>query len=356
LCGVSWHAGDKHALQIIENAKLMAFAVSKERDVLDSQWRGINGQNPLWQLLGTTDLAETGEVILNLISSLEDLVATEPTLNEIPVPAKVFGDLHGQFRDVLLFLFHYGFPDGKGYSFVFNGDWVDRGSHQMETICLIYALKLAFPDKVWLNRGNHEDESQNVHMGKEGFAHACIQQLGPVLGQHVFSSFAMSYQYLPLATLLGESILVLHGGIGDGQWDLSYLDDLERPINHEAMARDKVVYNILWSDPIDEDTKGSFGVHDSPRDGHARLVISFGADVTREFCARNGLGMIIRSHEAKSCGDGYECMHGEHLMRVFSARDYGNGSMRNDGSILNVAVKDGRLLVTPQMLKSLTKK
>jgi hypothetical protein len=355
LCNMTYQS-DADALRIVKNAIKMAEAVSREPDMLHTQWDGVNKQYPLFQLFGTNQPGPLGDSILNLIANLEDLCAEEFTLNQVPLPAKVYGDLHGQFRDMLLFLYYYGFPSRiGGRSYVFNGDWVDRGKHQLETICLVYALKLAYPDKVFLNRGNHEELSQNRHMGKDGFEEHCRQALGQQLGDRVFMAFAQSYTYLPLASLLGDNCLVVHGGIGDGRWELSYLDEIERPINDEDLSNDKIAYNIMWSDPIDEDKKDCFGVHDSPRDQHRNLMVRFGVDVSQFFCERNGIGMIIRSHEALQNGDGYEVMHAEHLTRVFSARDYGKGQMCNDGAILSVTIKKGKVLVTPQVLKSVVK-
>ena len=62
-----------------------------------------------------------------------------------------------------------------------------------------------------------------------------------------------------------------------------------------------------------------FGVHESPRNTTAVL---FGWDITKTFCARNGLAMVVRSHQSKKYGLGFDLMHDEKLIRVFSARDY----------------------------------
>ena len=37
-----------------------------------------------------------------------------------------------------------------------SGDYVDRGAHSLETICLLLALKIEHPKHVHLIRGNHE--------------------------------------------------------------------------------------------------------------------------------------------------------------------------------------------------------
>eukprot|EP00746_Dinoflagellata_sp_MGD_P015769 gnl/MRDRNA2_/MRDRNA2_135212_c0_seq1.p1 gnl/MRDRNA2_/MRDRNA2_135212_c0~~gnl/MRDRNA2_/MRDRNA2_135212_c0_seq1.p1 ORF type:complete len:478 (+),score=84.99 gnl/MRDRNA2_/MRDRNA2_135212_c0_seq1:109-1542(+) len=372
------HAGTE--LKIIQRAKQMTGDIRKEKDMLHVDWEGPCGVNPLefmfdmtgpglaWASVSEGDKQKKlGDAIKTLAKSAQRIISAEPTLLQASVPAKVFGDIHGQFRDMLLLLDDFGFPENSGTSFVFNGDWVDRGKHQLEVICLVFALKVAFPTTVFLVRGNHEDPMQGAHMGAAGFPAHCVARLGEAVGNEVWVAIATVFDWLPLACLLSDKILVLHGGIGDGDWDLSHLRGTTRPLSHDMLAADLILYNILWSDPVPDDNEESYGVHDSPRDNHANLVKSFGADVTAAFCDRNALEMVVRSHEARKDGSGYDVMHKERLMRVFSARDY--ESNRNDGAVLSISrkaeigigVADGgpwvaaRLVVRPQVLKSFTK-
>ncbi|CAM9924910.1 unnamed protein product, partial [Ectocarpus fasciculatus] len=136
---------------------------------------------------------------------------------EVPTPSKIFGDIHGQFRDLLLMFREFGFPshhsgDIETVSYVFNGDFVDRGAHQIETVALLFALKICYPSRVFLVRGNHEFVGMNKRMGSCGFLAMCSTVYGSY-GQAIFDMFHESFAYLPLSARVGKSILVLHGGL-----------------------------------------------------------------------------------------------------------------------------------------------
>ena len=176
-----------------------------------------------------------------------------------------------------------------------------------------------------------------------------------------FSSFVLkAFEWLPLACLIDDQILTVHGGIGDGKWTIAELSCVPRPLNSEDFhtPEKRWLYNILWSDPIPEDgdieATTVFGVHSSPRNASA---VKFGWNVTKTFCALNGIGLVIRSHQCLERGRGFEVMHEDKLMRVFSARDYEDH--HNDAAVLSIQrsgnSEDSRapLVVRAQVLKSL---
>merc|ERR1712146_825036 len=90
---------------------------------------------------------------------LFDVLAKEKTLGRVNIPqgekVTVVGDVHGQLWDFHHMLSLTGFP-GPGNSFVFNGDFVDRGPWSVEVMFSLAAFKVAHPNHVFLNRGNHE--------------------------------------------------------------------------------------------------------------------------------------------------------------------------------------------------------
>mmetsp|Transcript_60079 Transcript_60079/g.173238 ORF Transcript_60079/g.173238 Transcript_60079/m.173238 type:complete len:505 (-) Transcript_60079:138-1652(-) len=347
----------KLAQQIIQNTKaLVQDIVKTQDDTYDKDWEP---EGLLSQLLGAQSHAQVCDAARLLIPAATRIFAQSPTLQDVKAPCKIFGDLHGQLRDLMLLWGQFGFPGTPECpSVVFNGDFVDRGKHQVEVLVVLFALKIAYPHNVFLNRGNHEDVQMNI---KYGFQRAVFSSFGDEHGPDIFALLGNAFIMLPLASLVQEKIFVVHGGIGDGKWSIDALRKVQRPLRHSDLQQDsnKWLWNLLWSDPIEDDERtGSssvFGVHSSPR---GKLAVKFGWNVTQGFCAENGLDLVVRSHQAKKCGLGFDVMHSQSLIRVFSARDY--EGHENDCAILSVTESseieggnEGVLTVRPQVLSAM---
>lgn len=97
--------------------------------------------------------------IRGLCAKSGEIFMAQPMLLELEAPLKICGDVHGQFSD-LLRLFQYGGPPPAA-NYLFLGDYVDRGKQSLETICLLLAYKIKYPENFFLLRGNHECASIN---------------------------------------------------------------------------------------------------------------------------------------------------------------------------------------------------
>jgi len=344
----------KRARLVLDQAWELCEEVAKAPlDTLDAEW----AEQGLLVRLFSTEFLDTMILVCNAACKI---FAAQPSVVEAEAPCRIFGDIHGQFRDLLLLFWAYGTPDVEGAPmFVFNGDFVDRGCHSLEVIFLLLALKVLLPERVWLVRGNHEDRNMNK---KYGFEEECCARLGEDFGPKIFALLQKAFDHLPLACVVGGRVLVVHGGIGDGSWRLNDLRSVKRPLKEEDLCKPEMdwVNDIMWSDPIEDDADEGlriFGVHESPRSCSRFRVSRFAWNVTKTFCARNGLSLIVRSHQAKKNGRGFDVMHENLLMRVFSARDYERNG--NDGAVLLVSREEDHpeklLTVRPQVLRSLTK-
>lgn len=135
---------------------------------------------------------------------------------------KIFGSLHGQYQELMRFFNEFGTPDNdpqvkngdiESCDYVFLGNYIDRGKNSLEVICILLALKLKFPESIYLLRGAHEDKQVNQD---EGLGLECHQRLNEDIGDpnSVFQNLNKVFEYLPLAAVINQKILCIHSGIG----------------------------------------------------------------------------------------------------------------------------------------------
>mmetsp|Transcript_116371 Transcript_116371/g.336116 ORF Transcript_116371/g.336116 Transcript_116371/m.336116 type:complete len:742 (+) Transcript_116371:81-2306(+) len=336
------------AHNVLEAAMKIARDTAREEDCLDRNWM-TNGE-ALEAMLGASEQQQAYNLRL-LATSCRKQLEAEPPLVRVAVPAKVFGDIHGQFRDLLMMFQQFGFPfhcggDIQTTSYVFNGDFVDRGEHQLEVIAILFALKAIYPAHAFLVRGNHEFRDMSELPSGNAFKKHVRWRL-PTQWPSVYEAVHSTFDWLPFAAQVGGRVLVLHGGLGDGSWGLKDLERIQRPIKHVSNS---FVLDVVWSDPSDSDHVMYKGVHENPDRGDEKVHL-FGPDVTEEFCKREGLNIIIRSHQYVP--QGYKVMHGGHMITLFSARNY-VGQDENDSALLLLAPdRNGHLRVHPKTLLAL---
>jgi len=199
--------------------------------------------------------------------------------------------------------------------YLFNGDFVDRGSFSVETIFTLLGFKLLYPNAFFMSRGNHESHVMNTMYGFEG-------ELKAKYSQQMADLFTELFNYLPLCHLVDSKILVMHGGLFKD--DNVTLDDIRNTHRVRQPPEDGIMSDLLWSDPQEL----------SGRSPSKRGVgIQFGPDITRAFCQKNNLEYIVRSHEVKP--EGYEVTHDKKCITVFSAPNYCD-TMGNKGALINI--------------------
>lgn len=263
--------------------------------------------------------------IAQLCDQVIEIFKDESSLLKLHAPMKIFGDLHGQFGDLMRLFSEYGSPSTTGdityIDYLFLGDYVDRGMHSLETICLLLALKVEHPNNVHLIRGNHEAVDINALFG---FRDECLRRIGEESGHRSWLKINEVFNWMPLAATIEDKILCMHGGIGRSILNVQQIADLKRPLTMEEGG--VVLMDLLWSDPTLND--GVEGLQPSPR---GPGLVTFGPDRVRDFCQQNNIQMIVRAHECVM--DGFERFAQGHLITLFSATNY-CGTANNAGAIL----------------------
>ena len=151
-----------------------------------------------------------------LIDESAKVFGKEKMLLDIEAPIKIFGDVHGQYFDLFRLFEIAGYPAGN-QKFVFIGDYVDRGKQSIETICLLLAYKIKFPDNFFLLRGNHECQSINRMYG---FYDECKRRYNV----RIWKEFGLCFNMLPVAAIIDDRILCMHGGLSPDLNDLEIIN------------------------------------------------------------------------------------------------------------------------------------
>ncbi|KAL8269244.1 hypothetical protein Esti_006833 [Eimeria stiedai] len=224
-----------------------------------------------------------------LCAKAKEILVEESNVERVDVPVTICGDIHGQFYD-LLELFRVGnfLPETN---YLFLGDFVDRGYFSVETFLLLLALKVRYPDRITLIRGNHESRQiTQVY----GFYDECLRKYG---SSSVWRYCTEVFDYLALAAI--RSI------------------DRKQEVPHEGPMCD-----LLWSDPegskccVEPRASEMKGWGYSPR-GAGYL---FGSDIVKTFCHTNNIEIIARAHQLVM--DGYKWWFDKRLVTVWSAPNY----------------------------------
>merc|ERR1712070_506903 len=233
-------------------------------------------------------------------------------MGELEAPVNILGDIHGQFPDLLRY-FEMG--DVGQSSYLFLGDYVDRGKQSLEVIVLLLALKVKFPENIFLLRGNHECASiTRIY----GLYDECKRRFNIKM----WKGFVDVFNCFPVSALVDDKIFCCHGGISP---EIRHLDDVRRIPRPTDVPDTGVLCDLLWADP-DKDVSGWC-------ENDRGVSYIFGPDATADFLSKHNLDLIARAHQVVE--DGYEFFADRRLVTVFSAPNY-CGEFDNNGALLEV--------------------
>ncbi|CAB0035006.1 unnamed protein product [Trichogramma brassicae] len=253
--------------------------------------------------------------VLRIVKQGAELFAREPNLIKVPAPVTskqlesltyskrclnqtvhvflfffiVCGDIHGQYFDLMRILELGGSPTDATYLFL--GDYVDRGYFGIECVLYLWSLKCCHPDTFFLLRGNHECRHLTSYFT---FKRECEVKYS----LQVYDACMLAFDALPLAALMNGQFFCVHGGLSPEILDVEDINKIERfkePSSHGPLC------DLLWSDPeehYNEAAQKEFYTYNSTR----RCSYYYSYAAVCDFLERNGLLGVIRAHEAQDAG------------------------------------------------------
>lgn len=242
--------------------------------------------------------------MLQLCRLAQNVLIEESNVPCLSTPVTLCGDIHGQFPDLLELFSIAGEVNAGENHYVFMGDLVDRGYNSVETLSLLLLLKVRYPAKVTLLRGNHETRQVTMIYG---FFDECSKKYG---SSDVWKACTNVFDCFPIAALVDGKALCVHGGLSP---ELRTIDRMHLLNRRVEVPNEGAFCDLMWSDPAEDIPDWMV----SPRGAG----YYYGANVTREFLHLNKLTLIARAHQLVQEGYKYH-FDEERLCTVWSAPNY----------------------------------
>lgn len=167
---------------------------------------------------------------------------------------------------------------------------------------LLVALKIRYPQRITILRGNHESRQiTQVY----GFYDECLRKYG---NANVWKYFTDLFDYLPLTALIDNQIFCLHGGLSPS---IDTLDNIRALDRIQEVPHEGPMCDLLWSDP---DDRCGWGI--SPRGAG----YTFGQDISEAFNHNNGLTLVARAHQLVM--EGYNWSQDRNVVTIFSGKTF----------------------------------
>jgi len=292
--------------------------LNRELDTIISKLEAIREKESVYNNQIIPEKLLTRDEVRFLIEQATYIFKKESVLLNLQVPIKIFGDIHGQYVDLLRLFDLVEYPnetDSQDSKYLFMGDYVDRGKASIECICLLLAYKIKYPQRFFLLRGNHECSSINRIYG---FYDECKRKYDLQL----WKLFTLCFNWLPISAIVSEKILCMHGGLSP---DLIETKDILKIARPTDIPDKGMVCDLLWSDP-DKNIQ-NWGENDRG------VSYTFGKYQVTKFLEKNNIDLICRAHQVVV--DGYEFFCDRDFVTLFSAPDY-CGEFDNKAAVMIV--------------------
>ncbi|KAH8581779.1 calcineurin like phosphatase with 3x Efhand domains at N-terminus [Cryptosporidium sp. chipmunk genotype I] len=312
--------------------------------------------------------------IMDLCDRAVQIIRSEDSLLTIKgnSSVRIFGGIHGQLIDLLYFFENFSWPhfhrgDILSMRYVFLGDYVDGGRFSLEVISILFSLKIMFPDKIFLLRGNHEDASIN---STSGFHLECKQKFG-MNGEAIWERINDAFEFFSISALIDDQVLCLHSGIGKSIKKIEHLSGIPKPIhvkseelfnridfNNRLVGSDRCVFDCLWSEIIDQasfySSRNDFinetdAEHTRDVDIFEKNIYCYDSYDIEEFMNKNSIKLIVKTNNY--CKRGYEYSANNRVVSLNSATNFCN-HFSNDAAVLVITRGfDNQLIQYNQIIK-----
>lgn len=304
-----------------------------------------------WERLDRQTLSE---YIKRVCAQAENIFKQEARVVPVTSPCYVLGDIHGNLTDLRIYerILWPGAPTCVPGSYLFLGDYVDRGDYGLECICYLISMKVLAPKTFFLLRGNHELRS--IQQAFTFFREVCEKFRNQQLGVQVWETLNKTFDLMPVAATIDDQIFCSHGGIPTTTIRLDELYNIPSPLT-DPENQSPPAWEILWNDPVSSTEYSEYADLLRKQPGGQQAVANmqgylpntkrgtaffFSEEAVKRFLHLNNLSYIIRAHECVPPGYALHC--NGRVITIFSSSHYCGAT--NDAACILVEKEKIRII------------